>query len=108
MVKIRRTQERIWEERMGTLENVLKELSKESEELTLQRSDIGDYIQKTIINKKRIIFKYQPYIIAWLNCDDKTNDIVLKATNKKYLPLLNEICETYERKTLKEEPIIEY
>ncbi len=124
MVIVRKSKKTLWKEKIGTLEETLEEINKENKTIPLGggcfrdrkegeicTEDIKLGFLKTCLyqleERESKIFKYSRSIIAYLRSDEN-NDMIFQATSQEYIPVLEKICKTYERKTLKDEPIIEY
>lgn len=124
MVIVRKGKQTLWEEKIGALEEALEEINKENKTVSLGSgcfgerkegdiciedvmiNDLKTYLYKTEVRKSKI-FKYCRRIIAYLRTDEN-NSVIFQATKQEYVPVLEKICGAYERKTLKDEPIIEY
>lgn len=129
MVIKRRKGERLWGEKIAALEETLKELNKENKtiplgggcyrerkegEICLEDLELG-YIPGTLNQciykleerKIKLFNKYEMNILATIKTDED-NNLILRAISEENVPILEKICQIYERKTLKDEPIIEY
>ncbi len=128
MVIKRKSKETLWKEKIGMLEETLEEINKENKTIPLGGAlgggcfrdrkegeicteDIKLGFLKTCLYKleerESKIFKYRRNIIAYLR-SDMDNNVIFRATSQEHIPVLEKICKVYERKTLKDEPIIEY
>jgi len=129
MVIKRRKNERLWGEKIKKLEETLKELNKENKTISLgggcfrKRKEgevctedlelgyvpgtLAQCIYKLEEKKIKIFNKYEMNILATIKTDEN-NSLILRAISEKNVPILEKICLAYERKTLKDEPIIEY
>lgn len=111
MVIKRKSKETLWKEKMETLEEVLEEIN--IQPVVTGMLKIKKYNKLgTCLTKGPFYTKWYSNdtidIIAWLEYEEKTQSLVFNLTDEKHLALLKEICKVYERKTLKDEPIIEY
>ncbi len=94
-----------WQEKKEKLESILKEVStgKRKLELKTDRDSKIKYIEmaeKTSMFKKR-----KKELIAIVIYDDLTLSMTFH-TNQEYMPILKEICDSYDKKNLKDKPDI--
>ncbi len=124
MVIKRKSKETLWKEKIGTLEETLEEINKENKTVSLgggcfrdrkegeicteevMLNELKTYLYKTEIRNSKI-FKYRECVTAYVRSDEN-NNVIFQATSQEHTLVLEKICKVYERKTLKDEPIIEY
>ncbi len=111
MVIVRKSKQTEFKEKLGTLEEVLKQHSKiltgedRIVRYALKTAPEGNYIVAMCSNKWSVLTRS---VVAWVYYDDKTKDLIFRLEDEEHLDVVKEFCKTYERKTLKDEPIIEY
>lgn len=129
MVIKRKSKETLWQERLNSLEETLEEFNKENDKISLgggcyknrkegemctedvQLGNVTGTLIKCLYKleekKIKIFEKYKMNVLAYLKTGEH-DELVFQATSQENIPLLEKICQIYERKTLKDEPIIEY